>query len=81
MEIEKIQKALNRVACPACEIGKLSAVLRCDLDPSECVAKAVCNNCQNSFHLSEKGANATMAVCDLGGMQCVLIPEDTEKSA
>ncbi|MEM7647345.1 MAG: hypothetical protein AAF203_10580 [Pseudomonadota bacterium] len=80
MEIENIQKALDKVACPACETGKLSAVLRCDLDPSECVAKAVCNNCMNSFHLNQKGANATIAVCDINGMQCVLVP-DQEKSA
>ena len=81
MEIVQIQKALDKVNCPNCQTGKLSAVLRCDLDPGECVAKAVCNNCQHSFHLNEKGENATMAICDVDGMQCVLVPEEGQKTA
>ena len=73
MNLEQLQKALSSVTCPACEKGNLSAILRCDIDPMECVAKANCDTCQNTFHLNEGGKSDTMSVCQVDGMTCTLV--------
>jgi len=74
MKIENIQKALDSVYCPNCEKGKLQAILRCDLDVSECLAEAECNNCFKSFHVNENTGDAAslVAVCDISGMECTI---------
>ena len=74
MDISKIQKSLQSVKCPACSQGSLQAILRCDLDPKECVSKAVCSNCGSNFHINQAGEGSDMvAVCEIDGMQCTLV--------
>ena len=74
MNLDEFQKALSSLACPACEKGKLNAILRCDIDPKECVAKASCDTCQNIFHLNEGGEGDKASICQIDGMTCTLMP-------
>ena len=72
-----IQKSLNGTTCPVCNTGKLIAILRCDLDPGACIAKANCNNCDSTYHLNEKknedGEQGHMTMCEVNGMVCNLV--------
>lgn len=77
MNLTLLQKALQPVNCPACSQGSLGAIMRCDQDPKECVAKAICSNCARHFHIQQESGESdseVKAICELNGMQCSLVP-------
>ena len=78
MELVELEKAFKNINCPNCNAGSLSPVLRCDLDPKDCVAKGQCNQCNMEFHIRDcdklSSESEMTAVCEINERKCFIVP-------
>lgn len=78
MNLNSLEKAFSEITCPVCNEGSLGPVLRCDLDPKDCVAKAQCSQCSSEFHVKDCGnleSVAAMTVtCEIENRKCFIVP-------